>query len=161
MIKICRGSGHPTFGAVWLDIGRLRLIWCAPSRPSVSGYPDIPGHPNKWMIVWRRRLPEYVPGPPRRWKPLPAKLDEADRREFAVERADPDEPEKIRLLERFAPIACFQCDHSNAAKARKEIVEIIRAIRQREQLPDNSPMNCCRQQQTAREGVADVAADVS
>jgi hypothetical protein len=41
-------GGNPT-GAVWLDLGRLRLIRCAPQ------------HPNRWMIVWRRRLPEWNP----------------------------------------------------------------------------------------------------
>jgi hypothetical protein len=48
-------------GAVWIDIGRLRLIWCAPNRLSTPGHPEIPGHPNKWMIVWRRQLPERDP----------------------------------------------------------------------------------------------------
>jgi hypothetical protein len=47
MITVRRGDGHPTWGAVWIDIGRLRLIRCAP------------GHLNNWMIVWRRRLPEF------------------------------------------------------------------------------------------------------
>jgi hypothetical protein len=45
-------DGNPT-GAVWLELGRLRLIWCAPPRPGSLG------HPNKWMLVWRRRLPEW------------------------------------------------------------------------------------------------------
>jgi hypothetical protein len=49
-ISIRRGAGHPTWGATWLDLGRLRLIWCAP------------GHPNAWMIIWRRKLPEWNPG---------------------------------------------------------------------------------------------------
>src|SRR5262245_11587 len=53
IIRIQRGDGHPTWGAVWLDLGRLRLIWCAPPRPG------SPGHPNRWMVVWRRGLPEW------------------------------------------------------------------------------------------------------
>jgi hypothetical protein len=100
MIRIRRGSGPPTFGAVWLDIGRLRLIWCAsgpqnepspepeitteqyytwtrdlPPRTAADEavlprtkrelsqrrHPNIPGHPFRWMIVWRRRLPEWNP----------------------------------------------------------------------------------------------------
>jgi hypothetical protein len=47
MIRIQRGNRHPTWGAAWLDLGRLRLIRCAPA------------HPNRWMIVWRRKLPEW------------------------------------------------------------------------------------------------------
>jgi hypothetical protein len=84
-----------------------------------------------------------------RWKTLPAKLTKADRREFGVERADEDEPDKVRLLHAFAPLACFRCDHSDAPAARKEIVEIIRAIRHRKPLPRPSdiegdlPVNCC------------------
>jgi hypothetical protein len=45
--RIHHGDGHPTWGAVWLDLGRLRLIRSAS------------GHPNTWMICWRRRLPEF------------------------------------------------------------------------------------------------------
>src|SRR5262245_26497368 len=153
-LRIRRGDGHPTWGVVWIDIGRLRLVWCAPDRPSISGYPgehpNIPGHPNKWMIVWRRKLPEWGPTTSGRWKPLPARLTEADRRKFGVERADEDEPDKVQFLEAFAPLACFQCDHPDAPKARKEIVAIIRATRHREPLPRPSdiegdlPVNCCR-----------------
>jgi hypothetical protein len=72
------------------------------------------------MIVWRRGLPEWDPTTSGRWKTLPARLTEADRREFGVERADEDEPDKVRLLQAFAPTACFQCDHDDAPKARKE-----------------------------------------
>jgi hypothetical protein len=58
-LSIQRGDGHPTWGAMWTDVGRLRLIWCTPNRPSSPGHPDIAGHPNVWMIVWRRKLPEW------------------------------------------------------------------------------------------------------
>jgi hypothetical protein len=139
---IHRGDGHPTWGAVWIDLGRLRLIWCVGPRPGSLG------HPNKWMIVWRRGLPEW--DPTTHWVTLPAKLTEADRREFGVERADEDEPEKVRLLQAYAPLACFECDHPDAPQARKEIVAIIRAIRRRESLSRPSgiegdlPINCCR-----------------
>ena len=57
MIRLRRGLGHPTWGATWLDIGRLRLIRCA-RHPSSNRALDPP---NKWMIVWRRRLPEWNP----------------------------------------------------------------------------------------------------
>src|SRR6516225_2792274 len=125
-------------GAACLQLGPLCCIRCAPK------------HPNRWMVVWQRKLPEWDPTTSGHWKTLPAKLTEADRREFGVERADEDEPDKVRLLEAFAPLTCFQCDHSNAPKARKEIVEIIRAIRQRESLSArpsdverNLPTTCC------------------
>ena len=154
MIKIRRGNGHPRWGAVWIDIGRLRLIWCAPDRPSTPGHPNIPGHPNKWMIVWRRKLPEFDLVTAGQWKTsadrkavFSTKLTEADQREFGVERADKDEPDKVRLLRAFAPLACFQCDHSDAPKARKEIVELIQAIRHREPLPQGDlPVHCCRRE---------------
>jgi hypothetical protein len=138
---------HRESGSVRIEIGRLWLIWCAPDRPSISGYsgehPNIPGHPNRWMIVWREWDPTT------RWETLPARLTEADRRVFGVERADEDEPDKVRLLEAFAPVSCFECDHPTAPKARKEIVASIRAIRHRELLrpPDiegDLPANCCR-----------------
>jgi len=104
------------------------------------------------MIVWRRRLPEWDPTTSGRWKTLPAKLDEADKRVFEFVREDPDEPEKLRQLRAHAPTACFTCDHPNAARARKEIVEIIRAIRQREPLPQGDlPVNCCRRESAAKE----------
>jgi len=69
-LTIRRGDGHPTWDAVWIDIGRLRLIRCAP------------GHPNKWMIAWRRGLPEWDPQtkwegsdkPGRYWKGCAARL---------------------------------------------------------------------------------------
>src|SRR5262249_21573407 len=142
---------HREWGSVRIEIGRLWLVWCASDRPCISGYPgehpNIPGHPNTWMIVWRRALPER--NPTTHGKTLPARLTKADRREFGVERADEDEPDKVRLLEAFAPIACFRCDHADASKARQEIVTIIRAIRQREPLPrppntaGDPPVNCC------------------
>jgi len=46
---------HREWGAVWIDIGRLRLIWCA-RHP--SGKRTL-NHPNKWMLVWRRGQPEW------------------------------------------------------------------------------------------------------
>jgi hypothetical protein len=52
---------HREWGSVRIELGRLWLIWCAPDRPSTSGHPNIAGHPNKWMIVWRRTLPEWDP----------------------------------------------------------------------------------------------------
>ena len=113
---------HREWGSVRIEIGRLWLIRCAP------------GHPNKCMIVWRTGLPEWDPTTSGRCKTLPARLTEADRREFGVERADEDEPDKVRLLQAFAPTAGFQCDRPDAPKARKEIVAIIRAIRHREPL---------------------------
>src|SRR5262249_41478973 len=118
------------------------------------GHPDIHGHPNVWMIVWRRNLPEFDPTTGGQWNTsalrkavFNTKLTEADRREFGPERVDEDEPNKVRLLEAFAPLACFQCNHPNAHKARQEIVATIRAIRQREPLPQSDlPMNCCRRE---------------
>jgi len=56
-LRIQRGDGHPTWGAVWIDFGRLRLIRCA-RHPSGRRTLD---HPNAWMIVWRRGLPEWDP----------------------------------------------------------------------------------------------------
>ena len=51
---------HREQGATRLELGRLWFIRCAPNRPSeFPGHPDIHGHPNVWMIVWRRRLPEW------------------------------------------------------------------------------------------------------
>jgi hypothetical protein len=74
-------------------------------------------------------------------------MTETDRREEAewrkLGRADEDEPEKVRLLEANAPIACFRCKHPDAAKARKGIVEIIRAIRHRECVEGDLPTSCC------------------
>jgi hypothetical protein len=46
-LSIHRGDEHPTWGAVWIDIGRLRFIRCAV------------GHPYEWLIGWRRELPEW------------------------------------------------------------------------------------------------------
>jgi hypothetical protein len=152
MIRIRRGDGHPTWGATWIDLGRLRLIRCA-RHPSGRRTLD---HPNAWMIIWRRRLPEWDPATSGHRETLPARLTEADRREFGVERADENEPDRVRRLQAFAPTACFQCDHPGAPKARKELVEIIRAIRHREPLPQppdlegDLPVNCCRRQ-TERE----------
>jgi hypothetical protein len=54
-VRIRRGDGHPTWGATWIDLGPLRLIRCAGPRPGSLG------HPNKWMIAWRRGLPEWDP----------------------------------------------------------------------------------------------------
>jgi hypothetical protein len=97
------------------------------------------------MVVWRRAVPEWIPGPPGRWKTLPAHLTEADQREFGIERADEDEAEKVRLLQAYAPVWCLQCEHPNAPQARKEIVKIIRAIRCREPLPQSPlPKTCCQ-----------------
>ena len=123
---------HHERGSVRIKLGRLWLIRCALK------------HPNRWMIAWRRGLPEWDPTTSGRWKTLPTRLTEADRREFGVERAGDDEPDKVRLLEAFAPLACFQCNHPNALKARREIIEIIRAIRHREPLQGDLPVNCCR-----------------
>src|SRR6266496_1804270 len=58
-LSIQRGDGHPTWGATWFTLGRLWFIWCVPNRPSSPGHPPIWGHPNKWMVVWRRKLPEW------------------------------------------------------------------------------------------------------
>jgi hypothetical protein len=77
------GSEAPTWGAVWVNLGRLRLIWCAPDRSSSPGHPNIPGHPNVWMVVWRRQTPEWDPQtkwkgsntPGRYWKGCAARLD--------------------------------------------------------------------------------------
>jgi hypothetical protein len=156
----------------WIGLGRLRLIWCVGPRPGSLG------HPNKWMIVWRRRLPEFgffAYMTREEWFRLPLKVRQRWWRDHGygpssgtysdahsplpdwwvptqdiVERADEDEPEKVRLLQAYAPTACFECDHPDAPKARKEIVAIIRAIRQREALSRPSgiegdlPINCCR-----------------
>jgi hypothetical protein len=49
------------YNAVQVKLSRLLFIWCAPNRPNPPAqgdpkykHPDIPGHPNKWMLVWRR-----------------------------------------------------------------------------------------------------------
>ena len=34
-------------GAVWVEFGRLWLTRCAPA------------HPNEWMLVWRRKRPDF------------------------------------------------------------------------------------------------------
>jgi hypothetical protein len=57
---------HRERGATRLELGRLWFIWCAPDRPSTPGHPNIAGRPNKWMIVWRRGLPEW--DPTTKWK---------------------------------------------------------------------------------------------
>jgi hypothetical protein len=54
LLRVRRGHGPPTWGAVWLDIGRLRLIRCAPK------------YLDRWMVVWRRRQPEW--DPKTKWK---------------------------------------------------------------------------------------------
>ena|SRR5215471_5637939 len=46
-------------GATRLEFGRLWFVWCAPA-PANS---RAAGHPNKWMIVWRRGLPEWLGNP--------------------------------------------------------------------------------------------------
>jgi hypothetical protein len=46
---------HREHGSTRLELGRLWLIWCAGPQPGSLG------HPNKWMIVWRRGLPEWDP----------------------------------------------------------------------------------------------------
>jgi hypothetical protein len=130
---------HREHGSVRIELGRLWLIRCA-RHPSGRRTLD---HPNAWMLVWRRGLPEWDATTSGRWKTLPSKLTEADRHVFGVERAGEDEPDKVRLLQAFAPTACFQCDHPDAPKARKEIVEIIRAIRHRKPLEGDLPVNCC------------------
>jgi hypothetical protein len=51
---------HREHRATRLELGRLWFIRCASNRPSeFPGHPDIHGHPNVWMIMWRRRLPEW------------------------------------------------------------------------------------------------------
>jgi hypothetical protein len=92
---IVRGAGHPTWGATWLNLGRLRLIWCVPDRPSSSGHPNIPGHPNKWMIVWRRRHPEWDK---ESWERVIKPMSKAERnRYFAAKfpRVDADVPDNL------------------------------------------------------------------
>src|SRR5262249_28616839 len=44
------------WGAARIEFGRLWLIRCAPGPPNSRAA----GHPNKWMIVWRRKLPEWL-----------------------------------------------------------------------------------------------------
>jgi len=44
---------HREDGAVRLELGRLWFVRCAPPRPGSAG------HPNCWMVAWRRRLPEW------------------------------------------------------------------------------------------------------
>jgi hypothetical protein len=95
------------------------------------------------MLVWRRNQPEFDPTTKGRWKTLPAKLTDADRRDFGVEREDEDAPSKAALLERFAPLDWFRCGSPEARKSRKELVAIIRAIRERRPLPPHE--SCCRQ----------------
>src|SRR5262249_37244075 len=131
-------------------LGRLRLIRCA-RHPSGRRTLD---HPNAWMLVWRRGLPEYDWATAGQWKTLPANLTDADQREFGIERADADEPDRISLLKANAPLECFECSNPEAPKARKEIVAIIRAIRHGEPLPQGDlPMNCCRRQPRIEAGV--------
>jgi hypothetical protein len=68
---------HRECGSIWLELGRLWLIRCA-GGPR----PGSPGHPNRWMIVWRRGLPEWDPKtkwegsdePGRYWRHCEARL---------------------------------------------------------------------------------------
>jgi hypothetical protein len=104
------------------------------------------------MIIWRRGLPEWDATTSGQWQTLPAlpenladEFDWRGRREPVVERPDEDEPDKVRLLEAFAPVTCFRCNHANADTARQEVVDIIGRIRRREPLPqDDLPVSCCR-----------------
>jgi len=155
---------HREWGSARIELGPLWLIRCAP------------GHLSKWMIVWRTGLPEFgffAHMTREEWFRLPKEVRQRWWRDHGygpssgrygdvrsplpdwwvptqdiVERADEDEPDKVRLLAAFAPVACFKCDHPDARKARAEIIAIIRAIRQREPLParDDLPVNCCRRQ---------------
>jgi hypothetical protein len=50
-------------GATRIALGPLWLIWCAGNRPSSPGHPPIWGHPNTWMVVWRRKVPGWNPRP--------------------------------------------------------------------------------------------------
>jgi hypothetical protein len=130
-------GGHPT-GDVRLEFGCLWFVWCASDRLS--------GHPNRWMIVWRRGIPEF--NPTTKWKTRPPKFVGVDHLDFPT-RADADEPYRVDLIKRLAPIACFRCDHPDAPKARKEAVAIVKAIRDRKPLSDaegDLPVNCCRRQ---------------
>jgi len=67
---------HREWGSVRIELGRLWLIRCARSGRQTLD------HPNAWMIVWRRRLPEWDPQtkwkgndkPGRYWKGCDARL---------------------------------------------------------------------------------------
>jgi hypothetical protein len=48
----------------------------------------------------------------------------------------------------FAPLECLQCKHLNAPKARKEIIEIVRKIRNREPV-SRGPASCCKDEMSA------------
>ena len=48
---------HREHGSVRIELGRLWLIRCA-RYPSGRRTLD---HPNAWMLVWRRKLPEWNP----------------------------------------------------------------------------------------------------
>jgi len=72
-ISIRRGAGHPTWGATWIDLGRLRLIRCAS------------GHPNVWMIVWRRNQPEWERRRQERLTPEAIAAARAEDKRFAAE----------------------------------------------------------------------------
>jgi hypothetical protein len=70
IVRVQWGEGHPTWNAVWITLGPLWLIWCAPDRSSGEEHPDIPGHPSVWMLAWRRGTPEWDPAKGK-WKALP------------------------------------------------------------------------------------------
>ena len=42
-------------GATRLEFGRLWFVWCAVAPANSRAH----GHPNKWMIVWRRNNPVW------------------------------------------------------------------------------------------------------
>jgi hypothetical protein len=99
---------HREHGATRLELGRLWLVRCAPE------------HPNRWMIVWRRGLPEWdsrtkwqgsdQPGP--YWKGCTARL----------QRARGVDPEDARC--RFP-----NCDCAKLSEDQKKEWERLRAER--------------------------------
>jgi len=139
MLGVHQGDGHPTWGATWIDLGRLRLIWCASK------------HPNRWMIVWRRGLPELrqhamtdAPELPS-WFELPLKARRWCWRETDYGRL-PWSPEfKARLLQ---SLSAAQLEAENARSKIATDATRARALLARARRP---PCESCQRTPPCRE----------
>lgn len=92
---------HREGSALRFELGRLWLIRCAP------------GHPNRWMIVWRRGLPEWDRESHGRLKAARAVTPEEQKikdEEYAAEArataereaaADPAQAARLRAIDRL------------------------------------------------------------
>ena len=108
---------HREHGAVRLELGRLWFIWCARDRPSSPGHPNIPGHPTKWMIVWRRGLPEW--NPRTKWKGSDAPGPYWRGCEARLQRKRGVDPEDARC--RFPNCDDLGCLHHLSEQKRAEL----------------------------------------